>query len=398
MYKLNNKVQYYTWGSRIALTDRFGIANPQQSPMAELWMGAHPSASSQIFIRGAWHSLEKEIADNPLVMLGQATWNNYRQLPFLMKILAADQPLSIQVHPNLIAAKAGFERENIQGIPLNHPNRNYRDANHKPELIYALSPFTALNGFKPFAEIIQSLQALENRLPAVNLFIKNPTANTLRQLFITYLRLKDEQKHQALTQLLRVAKATKGEPWLTIVRLATYWPEDVGVFMPLLLNMIRLKPGQAMYLTAGTPHTYLQGVGIEIMANSDNVLRAGLTDKHVDINELVKNVSFKETSLEKLIFPPSRHKGIDDYDVPADDFALSVITLPTSCCFNTNDYPVLIFCLEGKCTLDIPNTQLTLNLGESAFIPAHNGAFNLEGQGTCVMATVGGKTRTVKGC
>jgi mannose-6-phosphate isomerase, type 1 (EC 5.3.1.8) len=298
MFKLQNNIQHYAWGSLTALSDYFGYANPKQLPMAELWMGAHPSASSLILMNGTWQSLREEIAYHSESMLGKEVALRFHQLPFLVKVLAVEQPLSIQVHPNRLAAKQGFIQENAQGLPVDSPIRNYRDANHKPELIYTLTPFTALNGFKPLVDIVHAFQAFDCGMTEANIFIKNPNRDTLQKLFLACLCLDGEEKPRVLHELKRVAEQLRGDPWLTVLKIAKYWPTDHGLFMPLFLNIVHLVPGQAMYLAAGTPHTYLHGLALEVMANSDNVLRAGLTAKHIDINELVKNVVFKESHPE----------------------------------------------------------------------------------------------------
>lgn len=389
MYKLKNCVQHYAWGSSTALTQRFGLANPAHLPIAEVWMGAHPSASSTLLVQGQWKSLAAEIAAHPIAMLGRATYERFHQLPFLLKLLAADQPLSIQVHPTKLAAQQGFEREDNLRIPLDHLNRNYRDANHKPEVIYALTPFKALNGFKSFNEIAQAFQKFEWDHPAVKAFIQCPDSVRLRQLFIACLRLEEEEKQRVLTRLIQSADQQEVEIEQTIRMIAKVWPDDRGLLMPLFLNIIDLRPGEALYLAAGTPHTYLQGMGVEIMANSDNVLRAGLTTKHIDIDELVANVQFHEKKVEHLTLSPLVNGNHNHYPVPDPDFRLSIITLISPVRVSTHGLPQILLCLEGTLNLISEEQCLTLSLGESAFIPANQGAFMLEGQGQVALATVG---------
>lgn len=391
MYKLQNCVQHYAWGSISALPELFGFSNPEQLPMAEVWMGAHPSASSRIFTHGEWQSLEAEIAAHPFSMLGRATYQTFQQLPFLVKLLAADQPLSIQVHPSRHAAQQGLSRENKAGIPPDDPTRNYRDANHKPEIIYALTPFKALKGFKPFDEIAQAFQLLNWHHPAVMAFIDNPTSDSLQQLFSTCLRLVEDEKQQVLTRLLQSIEQQEKPIGQTILMMAKLWPADLGLLMPLFLNIIELQPGEALYLPAGTPHTYLQGVGMEVMANSDNVLRAGLTAKHIDIDELVANVQFREEKAEQLLLAPVISANQYHYQVPETDFSLSIIAITSACSMLTQGLPQLLLCLEGELHLRTAQQALRLSHGESVFIPADQGSFMISGKGQIALTTVGSR-------
>ncbi|WP_241626936.1 mannose-6-phosphate isomerase, class I [Rosenbergiella epipactidis] len=389
MYKLNNYVQHYDWGSPTALTEHFGYANVARLPMAEVWMGAHSSASSRLWDQGEWKSLAAEITARPIAMLGQVTYERFHQLPFLLKLLAAEKPLSIQVHPTKLAAQQGFAREDSLGIPLNHPSRNYRDTNHKPEVIYALTPFKALNGFKSFGKIAQAFQKLEWDHPAVKGFIECPTSTQLRQLFIACLQLAGEEKQQVLTRLLQSTDQQEGVITQTIQMIAKDWPNDCGLLMPLFLNIVDLRPGEALYLAAGTPHTYLQGMGVEIMANSDNVLRAGLTTKHIDIDELVANVQFQEKKIEQLILAPLVKGNQFQYPVPAADFSLSILNLISSVELTSEGLPQILLCLKGTLQLSSARQHLSLTLGESIFIPANQGSYTLAGQGQIALATVG---------
>ncbi len=389
MYKLNNCVQHYEWGSFTALPERFGYANVAQLPMAEVWMGAHSSASSSLWDQGVWKSLAAEITAHPIVMLGHATYERFHQLPFLLKLLAAEKPLSIQVHPTKLAAQQGFAREDSLGIPLDHPSRNYRDTNHKPEVIYALTPFKALNGFKSFGKIARAFQKLEWDHPAVKGFIECPNSAQLRQLFIACLQLAGEEKQRVLARLLQSTDQQEGIITQTIQMIAKDWPNDCGLLMPLLLNIIDLRLGEALYLAAGTLHTYLQGIGVEIMANSDNVLRVGLTTKHIDIDELVANVKFQEKKVEQLILAPLVTGNQFSYPVSDPDFSLSIFNLISPVEQTTEDLPQILLCLKGTLQLFSAQQHLTLSLGESVFIPANQGTYTLEGQGQIALATVG---------
>lgn len=178
MQKLINSLQNYAWGSKTALTELYGISNPSQQPMAELWMGAHPKSPSKIIVDGKSHSLRDVIdADQP-AQLGAAVAQRFGELPFLFKVLCAEQPLSIQVHPSKAAAEVGYARENASGVPLDAATRNYKDANHKPELVYALTPFKAINGFRPLSEIVSLLQPIAGAHPAIAHFLNTPDSTS----------------------------------------------------------------------------------------------------------------------------------------------------------------------------------------------------------------------------
>ncbi|EBF3765748.1 mannose-6-phosphate isomerase, partial [Salmonella enterica subsp. enterica serovar Reading] len=280
MQKLINSVQNYAWGSKTALTELYGIANPQQQPMAELWMGAHPKSSSRITTaNGETVSLRDAIEKNKTAMLGEAVANRFGELPFLFKVLCAAQPLSIQVHPNKRNSEIGFAKENAAGIPMDAAERNYKDPNHKPELVFALTPFLAMNAFREFSDIVSLLQPVAGAHSAIAHFLQAPNAERLSQLFASLLNMQGEEKSRALAVLKAALNSQQGEPWQTIRVISEYYPDDSGLFSPLLLNVVKLNPGEAMFLFAETPHAYLQGVALEVMANSDNVLRAGLTPK-----------------------------------------------------------------------------------------------------------------------
>ena len=216
MQKLINSVQNYAWGSHTALTELYGIANPDNLPMAELWMGAHPKSSSQIVDNsGAPRSLRDAIESDKATLLGAKVAERFGELPFLFKVLCAAQPLSIQVHPNKQASEIGFAKENAAGIPLDAAERNYKDPNHKPELVFALTPFLAMNAFREFAEIVTLLQPVADAHPAIAQFLAQPDAGHLSQLFASLLNMKGDEKAHALRALQAALDSEQGEPWQT---------------------------------------------------------------------------------------------------------------------------------------------------------------------------------------
>ncbi len=382
MQKLINSVQNYAWGSKTALTDLYGIANPNNLPMAELWMGAHPKSSSKIAdANGETRSLRDAIDADKAALLGEKVANRFDELPFLFKVLCADQPLSIQVHPNKKASEIGFAKENAAGIPLDAAERNYKDPNHKPELVFALTPFLAMNAFREFSEIISLLQPVAGANNAIAHFLENPNAEGLSQLFASLLNMQGEEKSHALAVLKAALNDHRGEPWDTIRVIAEFYPDDSGLFSPLLLNVVKLNPGEAMFLFAETPHAYLQGVALEVMANSDNVLRAGLTPKYIDIPELVANVKFVAKPAAELLTQPVQHGAELDFPIPVDDFAFSLHDLSSTETSVSQDSAAIMFCVEGEAVLTKGEQRLVLKPGESAFVAANESPVSVSGTG-----------------
>ena len=382
MQKLINSVQNYAWGSKTALTDLYGIANPNNLPMAELWMGAHPKSSSKIEdASGQARSLRDVIDADKAALLGDKVAQRFGELPFLFKVLCADQPLSIQVHPNKQASEIGFAKENAAGIPLDAAERNYKDPNHKPELVFALTPFLAMNAFREFSEIISLLQPVAGANNAIAHFLENPNAEALSQLFASLLNMQGEEKSHALAVLKAALESQQGEPWETIRLSAQFYPDDSGLFSPLLLNVVKLNPGEAMFLFAETPHAYLQGVALEVMANSDNVLRAGLTPKYIDIPELVANVKFVAKPAAELLTQPVKNGAELDFPIPVEDFAFSLHDLSQTETTIAQESAAILFCVEGEATLHKGEQHLVLKPGESAFVAANESPVSVSGTG-----------------
>ncbi|HEX4501833.1 MAG TPA: mannose-6-phosphate isomerase [Scandinavium sp.] len=382
MQKLINSVQNYAWGSQTALTELYGIANPDNLPMAELWMGAHPKSSSKITdASGQVRSLRDVIDADKAALLGKNVADRFGELPFLFKVLCADNPLSIQVHPNKKASEEGFAKENAAGIPLDAAERNYKDPNHKPELVFALTPFLAMNAFREFSDIVSLLQPVSGAHTSIAHFLQEPNAERLSELFASLLNMQGDEKSHALAVLKAALNSQHGEPWETIRFIAQFYPDDSGLFSPLLLNVVKLNPGEAMFLFAETPHAYLQGVALEVMANSDNVLRAGLTPKYIDIPELVANVKFTPKPAAELLTQPSKHGAELDFPIPVDDFAFSLHDLSTQGADVAQQSAAILFCLEGEAVLRKGDQQLVLKPGESAFVAANESPVSLSGVG-----------------
>ena len=382
MQKLINSVQNYAWGSKTALTELYGMANPDDLPMAELWMGAHPKSSSKITDNeGTVHSLRDVIDADKTALLGDKVAARFGELPYLFKVLCAAQPLSIQVHPSKMAAEVGFAKENAAGIPLDAAERNYKDPNHKPELVFALTPFLAMNAFREFADIAALLTPVAEANPIIGQFIAEPTSERLSALFTGLLNMQGEEKAHALRVLRTALETQQGDAWDAIRLIAEFYPDDSGLFSPLLLNIVKLNPGDAMFLFAETPHAYLRGTGLEVMANSDNVLRAGLTPKYIDIPELVANVKFTAKPANELLTQPTQHGAELDFPIPVDDFAFSLHDLSAEQASLAQDGAAIVFCVEGESVLSKNGQRLVLKPGESAFVAANESPVQVSGSG-----------------
>jgi len=382
MKKMNNNVQNYAWGSTDALTSLYGIPNPGGKPMAELWMGAHPKSSSTVEDEnGKAQSLRELISADLVGNLGSSVAERFGELPFLFKVLCAEQALSIQVHPSKAAAEVGFTKENAAGIPLDAAERNYKDPNHKPELVFALTPFQAMNGFRELAEIKSLLQVVAGAHPDIDAFIAQPDMAHLQTLFASLLSMQGAQKSQALDVLRAALKTQGGQPWQTISSIAVDYPDDSGLFSPLLLNVITLQPGEGMFLYAETPHAYLKGVSLEVMANSDNVLRAGLTPKYIDIPELLANLKFESKPASTLLTQPVVKGNELNFPIPVDDFAFSLHELSSAPQTLAQHSAAIIFCVEGETVLNKDQQQVILKPGESCYIAANESPVQASGSG-----------------
>ena len=392
---LKNTIQEYAWGSRTAITELLGTPPPDK-PQAELWMGAHPKASSQIQVDGRWESLADVIAAHPKDILGAAVSERFGgRLPYLFKVLAAAKPLSIQAHPNVRQAAEGFARENRQGIPLTSAQRNFRDDSHKPECLCALTQFWGLCGFRFIPEITGYLNRLcpDASASGAKLLEHFPDASGIRRFMEFLLTLPSERKTVLLSQALFAARRLSDDAdpvYRWILRLHDAYPSDVGILSPAFLNLVRLEPKEAMFLAAGEPHAYLEGVGIELMANSDNVLRGGLTPKHVDVPQLLDVLTFKPCAAPRLS-PRQVSETEWVYDTPAPEFRLSLIRVSKSSphvapCRHSAD---ILLCTDGGMTVsdEKEHDVLTLEKGASALLPAVMGAYRLHGDGVCYRAS-----------
>jgi len=381
---MQNPIQGYDWGSHDALTTLFGIPNPAGKPQAELWMGAHPNGCSEVVLAGQAQKLSTLIESAPAAVLGEATQTRFGSLPFLFKVLCAEKALSIQVHPSKAQAEAGFAKEEAAGISPKAANRNYKDPNHKPELVFALTPYQAMNGFRAIPAILALFERV--KLPALAELVATLAASQneagLQHFFHQLLVLAGARKEEALTGLLAFAAAHQDEETFALITsLAAQYPGDVG---PLLLNVVTLQPGQAMYLDACTPHAYVRGTGLEIMANSDNVLRAGLTPKYIDVAELLDCTRFVAKPDDQILLDPSVDSAVQHFRVPVPDFTFSVYPAGGHQLITTS--AEILFAIDGTVTLQQGEQSLRLEKGQSAFIPAATGSYQLLAEGRVARA------------
>ncbi|NTW38695.1 MAG: mannose-6-phosphate isomerase, class I [Cellulomonadaceae bacterium] len=397
MLRLDSSTQPYDWGSVDAIPDLLGIARTGR-PIAEAWMGAHPSAPS-VVRDGTWSQpLDAYLAADPAGTLGSDVVGRFGpSLPYLLKVIAADRPLSLQVHPSIDSARAGFAIEDAAGIAVTDPVRNYRDRNHKPELVYALTPFEALCGFRAPRRVAELLEGLDAPLARDLLAVlrSQPTAEGIRTAFRRLLepgmRPTPEQVEEVAVACRARLEAGSPSPRAdrTVTMLAAAYPGDPGVVTSLLLNPVTLQPGDAMFVPAGGVHAYLSGVGIEVMASSDNVLRAGLTAKHIDIPELLANVDY--VAAPPLRIAPEVFYGATKvFYAPVDDFELSVTTVEAG-----GSHPLpgrgprVLLCTAGEVSVtSAAGAALSLHRGQSAFAPASDGPLTVCGTGTVVQADV----------
>lgn len=389
MYRLLNPVRSYPWGSRTVLAELLGRPAPDGEPEAELWVGAHPAAPSML-VRGdgSRMPLDAAIAEHPGDLLGPAG----RELPFLLKVLAVERPLSLQVHPDRAAAAAGFAAEEASGPGRDAATRTFRDANHKPELVCALTPFDLLCGLRPAGEMVgllaelavPGLAALADRVAGTG------GAVALRDLVETILRAPDPVR--LVAQVIDGARRRQRDsPWAAsyacALELEALCPGDPGVVISLLLNLVHLRPGQALYTPPGRPHAYLRGVAVELMASSDNVVRGGLTSKHVDVDQLLSLTDFESVTIE-VVDPVPDATGWRRYEVPVRDFALATADVRGGAVNSEDPGPQVLLCLDGALDVDDGAGTLHLSRGESLFAAAGSG-LTVRGSGRLARATAG---------
>jgi len=361
---VTNTPRDYAWGSHGRISELLGL-RATDALEAELWLGTHPGSPARVV--GEHRTLTELVGG---------------QLPFLLKVLAAGSALSLQAHPTMEQAAAGFARENALGIPLDAPHRNYKDALHKPELIYALSDeFEALCGFRPVAEL---RALLREQLPsAVALLDRLDGDDAVRQA-VQWLLSRGEGVDELIAEVTR--RADRRSPELAVVaELAELYPGDPGIVISLMLNHVTLRRGEALYLPAGNIHAYLKGVGIELMANSDNVLRGGLTPKHVDVPELLEVLDFRPVAVPYLR-PEHPSATVEVFRPSVPDFLLAVIRDEGA---YTLTGPAIALCTDGDLEIVGEASAYALSRGDAVYLTPDEGALSFAGLGTLFLATTG---------
>jgi mannose-6-phosphate isomerase len=397
---ITNTPRPYAWGSTTAIAQLLGH-KASGSPEAELWLGAHPGSPSVILDptqTGGATDLEEWIAADPATTLGRFAASG--RLPFLLKVLAAASPLSLQAHPTLEQARAGFERENGLGIALDAAERNYKDAFPKPELIYALSTFDALCGFRPLDEVrallhalIEAAHSLEDPQPQPLEDLLDSLSGSDVALPETFEWLIGQRTGVATLVSLVTMLAARGVPgydaeMATVAQLASAYPGDPGIVICLLLNRVTLAAGEALYLPAGNIHAYLGGLGVELMAASDNVLRGGLTPKHIDVPELIEVLDFTPVAVPYL-HATSPSGGVAAFTPDVPDFELLRIDgmfLDASVAITG---PAIALCTAGEVSISGAASSSSLVLGDSVYITPDEAGLRFTGSGTVFVATTG---------
>jgi mannose-6-phosphate isomerase len=371
MWQMTNAVRHYPWGSHTVIPELLGQPSPAEQPHAELWMGAHPGEPS---VLSDGRPLDKAIRENPDALLGPEVHARFGdRLPFLMKVLAADLPLSLQAHPTPAQAEAGFAAEEAAGIPLDDPTRTFKDPFHKPEILCALTPVEALCGFRPVEQSLHCLAKLQlpELMPTIAALARGGLRVAIPQLIALSARRRDSLVRAVAAKAAQFVAAHDPEfintyRWASL--LAEAYPGDPGVVISLLCNHLTLAPGEAVFLPAGNLHAYLSGAGVEVMASSDNVLRGGLTSKHVDLAALIEVLDFTDGKVPVL--RPVLGPGGLRYPVPVDDFDLTRVQVDVDPGVLTTSGPQVLLCTEGTGVLAGADGELRLERGQSAFVPA----------------------------
>jgi mannose-6-phosphate isomerase len=391
---ITNSPRDFAWGAPGAISALLG-GTTSAAPEAELWLGAHPGSPSRILeparVDGA-PDLAAWIAAEPAVALGDHSAGEPR-LPFLLKVLAAGSALSLQAHPNAEQAAEGFARENAEGIPIDAPERNYRDAYPKPEMIYALSEtMEALCGFRFADEVHRSIQRLleldamtadpEPAAGPLHRWLEFTTDDTYIGPAFEWLISGGSDVRELVTRVMALARANASD-FPDVVVLADAYPGDPGIVISLMLNRVSLRRGEAIYLPAGNIHAYLKGVGVELMTASDNVLRGGLTAKHVDVPELLRVLDFRPLPVPYQTATPEGD-SIRAFHPAGVDFELEVVT---GSGVTRIDHAAILLCTEGHFTVAGTKSAQSLARGESFYVTPDEGELVFTGQGTLFLAT-----------
>jgi mannose-6-phosphate isomerase len=374
IFKLKGVIQHYSWGGYDFIPRLLNIENKDRKPYAEYWMGAHHNHPASI-ANGKEITLSEFIANNSSEVLGTTVAHKFSALPYLFKVLDVRQMLSIQVHPSKEVAAISFEEEDKKGIPVNGPNRNYKDKNHKPELMVALSDFWLLHGFKTESGLLKILEEKEELL-----FLKSFFQDKgYQDMYEEVMRMEQPKVNEMLQPMMQKivplynnGSLQKDSEDFWAARAAVDFCRnnnyDRGIISIYLFNLVHLKKGEAIFQPAGLPHAYLEGQNVEIMANSDNVLRAGLTDKHIDVPELLKHVKFEPT-IPEILNPSSKNRI---FSSPAEEFELQQYCLQEGEGVNISTSTAETFLvIEGSLQVMALNKEAAFKKGECFFVVAN---------------------------
>ncbi|WP_250505704.1 mannose-6-phosphate isomerase, class I [Bowdeniella massiliensis] len=399
MYRMSGVRRTYDWGSRDAIPWLMG-EEVTEDPVAELWFGVHPTGPAGLPDHDEFADLRALIESDPLGTLGEDVRTRFGDtLPFLMKLIAPAKPLSLQVHPSAELAAEGYKKEEAAGIPLDAPTRNYRDPNHKPEMVIALTRLEAMCGFRAPRRAIELLEDLDAPLAErlIKVLRNDPTAAGMKRAFALLVSGPRRPSQEDVTAVAeacakRLAAAESPSPRADSIvgLLQSEHPGDPGVVAALLLNPVTLRGGETLFVSTGTVHAYLSGLAVEVMASSDNVLRAGLTHKHVDVDEMLRCVDFVAAPPIRLA-PELFGSATEVFYAPVDDFELNVTRLRESHGRQVvrGQGPRVILCVDGKISVwNEAGEMLRLKCGQAVFVPASDGCIEAKGSGTLVQADV----------
>ena len=372
IFSLQGTVMNYAWGGSEYLPHLLRLPNPDHRPFAEYWLGAHASSSSAIHNEGEQVFLKDAISKDPERFLGGKVQQDFKGLPFLLKILDVASILSIQVHPTIEQATEGFDREEAAGIPIDAAHRNYKDRNHKPEMLVALSDFWLLHGFKSPEMISKILE----EIPEFNQFKPLFLREGLTSVYELVMEMNREDALHWLMPLVkrevrkkREGQLTQSDPGWWVAKLyekeETITELDKVLFSIYIMNIVHLHPMESLFQGAGQPHAYMQGQCVELMSNSDNVLRAGLTNKHIDVQELIRLTKFEPT-YPQIRNGQSLESGEKMYSAPVKDFSLSAISLETGASYrHTAVSPEILVVTSGSAK--VANGE-TYRQGEALYV------------------------------
>ena len=388
IYKLKGKLLQYAWGGYEFLPAFLGIPNPDHKPFAEYWMGAHPLAPSELITPRGPVSLHSLIQEDPDRILSEKVTKRFGELPFLLKVQDVREILSIQVHPSKSEAEKGFDREEAERIPINAPYRNYKDRNHKPEMLVALSEFWLLHGFRQKTDIEHILEDVQE----FRVFIPYFKREGLKALYQFVMEMEQPEINALLTNLIKREIRRKNDGELTKV-MPGWWVarlyegrEEIGdidraIFSIYFFNIVKVNPGEGVFQGAGVPHAYLEGQTIELMANSDNVLRAGLTPKHVDVPELMKHTLF-ESIVPNIMHGTTVQTGEKIYYCPVADFGIAKIELSATLSYSNKASSLeIIIVTDGGAVI---NNSVVLKRGEAVAI-LQDESYTIEASGEATM-------------